>query len=359
MKILIISTVKPYDGSGSGLTEYAYQLVKHMKPLLQKRGNINELYALSEAKKNNIMGLVSTNTSFKRKIAKIPKDKYDVIHILDQELGFAAKILKKAHSTAKIVTTVHDLARFERGLHRGMSQKVYNKLVQGSIKDAIKYSDFILCNSSQTLDTVIQRFGPIKNIKVINHGVNDGIIKSKLPKRKPNKGITIGYIGALMKHKNVIFILKAARILKSKPKYRFIIYGAGVDRGTLLEFKQNNDLNNVDFNGYLNEDGKLNAYDSFNVFVFPSLYEGLGYPILEAQARGLPVIIYKYGKIPKEVGKYCFKAESPIHMAKIIENLKENGYDEKLQKKATEYARGFTWERSAKMTLEVYRCDSR
>ncbi|MEM3714891.1 MAG: hypothetical protein QXF82_08095, partial [Nitrososphaeria archaeon] len=53
--------------------------------------------------------------------------------------------------------------------------------------------------------------------------------------------------------------------------------------------------------------------------------------------------------------KYCFEAESPEHMAQIIENLKENGYNEKLKKKATEYARSFTWERTAKETLEVYK----
>jgi glycosyltransferase involved in cell wall biosynthesis len=81
----------------------------------------------------------------------------------------------------------------------------------------------------------------------------------------------------------------------------------------------------------------------------------MGYPILEAQARGLPVIIYKYGKIPKEVRKYCFEAESPEHMAQIIMQLKENGYNEKLQKKATEYARSFTWEKTARETLEVYK----
>ena len=69
----------------------------------------------------------------------------------------------------------------------------------------------------------------------------------------------------------------------------------------------------------------------------------------------MPVIIYKYGKIPKEVRKYCFEAESPEHMAKIIENLKENGYNEKQRKMATEYARSFTWKKCAKETLEVYK----
>ena len=88
--------------------------------------------------------------------------------------------------------------------------------------------------------------------------------------------------------------------------------------------------------------------------MFPSYYEGFGLEILEAQARGLPVIIYKHAKIPNEIKRYCFEAESPEHMAQIIEELKENGYNEKQRKKAMEYARSFTWEKTAKETLEVY-----
>ena len=104
-----------------------------------------------------------------------------------------------------------------------------------------------------------------------------------------------------------------------------------------------------------NETDLVGTYDTFDIFVFPSLYEGFGLPILEAQARELPVIIYKNAKIPSEVRKYCFEAEDPTHMAEIISNLKENGYNQKLQKKATEYARSFTWERTAKDTLSVYK----
>jgi len=63
----------------------------------------------------------------------------------------------------------------------------------------------------------------------------------------------------------------------------------------------------------------------------------------------------RYIKIPKEVRKYSFEAESPEHMAQIIEELKENGYNEKERKKAMEYARSFTWEKTAKETLNVYK----
>ena len=93
MKILIIITTKPYKGSGTGLTEYAYQLSEHLKPLMPHNNSIDFLYALGDSKRNNIKGLLYSNTTFKKIIAKAPKDKYDIIHITDHEIGFAAKIL--------------------------------------------------------------------------------------------------------------------------------------------------------------------------------------------------------------------------------------------------------------------------
>ena len=157
MKILIITTSKPYKGSGTGLTEYAYQLSEHLRLMLSNGSSIDFLYSLSDSKRNNIKGLLYANTSFKKVIANVPKDKYDIIHITDHEIGFAAKI----------------------------------------------------------------------------------------PKRKLHKKFVVGYIGALMKHKNVIFLLKAADILKSEPEYKFAIYGTGIDKNMLLRFKHDNGLDNV------------------------------------------------------------------------------------------------------------------
>ena len=111
----------------------------------------------------------------------------------------------------------------------------------------------------------------------------------------------------------------------------------------------------IRFKGYVPENKLVQTYDKFDVFVQPTLYEGFGLPILEAQARGLPVIIYKKGRIAKEVRKYCIEVDSPEHMAQIILHLKENGYNEKQRKRAMEYARSFTWEKLARGTLAVYK----
>jgi glycosyltransferase involved in cell wall biosynthesis len=355
MKILIISAIKPYKGSGSGLTEYPYQLISHMKPLLSKNDLIDELYALEASKRNNIRGLITVNTSFKKRVAAIPKEIYDIIHITDHEIGFAAKILKKAGNYAKVVTTIHDLSRFETGLHSGIIQKAYNKLVKGSITDAIRYSDMILCNSTQTRNTIKERFSKVHNLKTVPHGIDDRFLKTtKVKKGRPKAEFIVGYIGALVYHKNVVFVLKTAEYLKNEKGYKFMVYGTGAKLQELMKFKKEHSLAIVKLMGYVPERDKIKVYGNFDTFVFPSMYEGFGQPILEAQARGLPVIIYKNGKIPKEVKRYCLEAESPKRAAQIIDALRVNGYNEKQRNKVRRYARTFTWGRTAKESFKVY-----
>ena len=106
--------------------------------------------------------------------------------------------------------------------------------------------------------------------------------------------------------------------------------------------------------GFAPENKIVKVYDSFDVLVHPTLYAGFELEIIEAQSRGIPVIICKFGIIPKEVRKYCFEAEDEAHAASIIEDLKENGYDKKKMNEAKEYAKRFTWSRCAKETLGVY-----
>ena len=353
MKICIISSSKLHEGSGLGLTEYAYQLERHLKPLLSKNDRIDNIYALSEMQKNLTAEEVYKDKAFKKVVRSLPKEKYDVIHITDHNVGFAAKMLKESGNKAKIVTTMHNLYWLKT--RSGNVKNAYDKYFSTSIKDAVEYSDFILCNSKQTHDAIMNNFGKRKNIGIVPHGIDDKIMNAPIRKKKAIGHFTVGYIGALVTFKNVIFILNSAKSLRSKD-YRFVIYGKGTDMKMLQRFKEINGLDNLKLMGYLKEENKVKAYDSFDAFAFPSVYEGLGAPILEAKARKLPVIRYKYGKIPKEVRKYCFEAESPEHMARIIKNLKENGANaSRLKLAAKDVERRFAWKDTAEMTFSVYK----
>ena len=223
-----------------------------------------------------------------------------------------------------------------------ISSILFNVILKFGISLQIKMADKIISISTQTTKEIKDIYG--KRACTINLGVDNRFLEENKAKlKKESKNFIVGYIGSFAKRKNINFAIKCMQACKCNDTI-LKIYGK-----KNFEYKKVINLlkstGNANYMGVAPENKLVQIYDSFDVFVFPSLYEGFGLPILEAQSRGLPVIIYKYGKIPKEVRKYCFEAESPEHMAQIIEDLKENGYNEKLRKKATNYARSFTWVR--------------
>lgn len=352
MKIALVNTIKPVQGSGNGIVEYAFQLYEHLK-----HGNdVHTIYALDSPKRNDLQGLVYTNTLFRAKVNQLIRGDYDIVHITDHEIGFVAKMLHG--NRAKVITTVHDLARFNKGMHKGIVQKSYNGLVKRNVKSALEFSDAVLFDSSQTMDDVKSMFWLPRKYRVVNLGVKASVLQHKQARRVPSgteKTFRVGYVGSLAYHKNVILVLKAAEILKDLKAYEFLVYGTGSESKALSNYKSMHGLNNVELMGFAKESKITQIYDGFAVFMFPSLYEGFGLPILEAQARGLPVIIYKYGKIPKEVRRYCFEAKNADDAARILCNLKTHGYEKRQKNKATAYARSFRWGKTTESTLNVYK----
>jgi glycosyltransferase involved in cell wall biosynthesis len=239
-------------------------------------------------------------------------------------------------------------------MHKGPLQRSYNVLVKRNMISALRFSDAILFNSSQTKYEVKHKFGLPKDYKVINLGVRSSVLQGKLSRGSHGKTFTVGYVGSFAYHKNVIMILRAARTLKGESAYKFMVYGTGIGYNALMDYRSAHGLKNVEFKGFAQENRIAQIYNSFDAFVCPSMYEGFGLPILEAQARGLPVIIYRHSKISKEVRRYCLEADDAEDMARIIKDLRNNGYDERKRSRSTRYARGFTCERTAEETLKVY-----
>ena len=278
-------------------------------------------------------------------------DDTDIVHI---PTGFF--VVHNLPKDTKVVTTVHDVNPIPmdtKNMIYFLKDRVWRYIaLERGIRYNLKVSDAIITNSSQTKNEVISLGFDKSKVFVVNSGLDKRFLTAKIKAKKQGSGIfNVGYLGSFAINKNVDLILESAKILRNK--INFSIWGAKTYNYQKLSEKVA-DIRTVKFKGFAPESEIINIYNSFDVFVFPSLYEGFGLPILEAQALGLPVIIYKYGKIPKEVRKYCFEAENPEHMAQIIEDLKENGYNEKLRKKATEYARSFTWKKTAVDTLKVY-----
>ncbi|MEM3715441.1 MAG: glycosyltransferase family 1 protein [Nitrososphaeria archaeon] len=343
MKTLLLGLKGNFSkSSGSGIQRYMFEQYKRLH--LLDKGILK--------KEINPIKFIGNGLSFALKTYFMNFDGYQIVH----NLGPLPFLNYKHHHRYILITTAHDFRpllypKLLLSNCRTLKDRLWLELVVKPGVSSTLSSDYIFCNSSQTKEEAITLGFDKDKAFVVNHGIDDRFRKKIMYKKRSNE-FKVGYIGSMGKGKNLEFAISAMNKLKDKKIY-FDIWGKKeFEYNYLIQIVRNKNIRFMDF---APEDKLIKIYDSFDIFVHPTLHEGFGLPILEAQSRGLPVIIYKYGKIPKEVRKYCFEAESPEHMAQIIEKLKENGYNEKLRKKAIEYARSFTWEKTAKETLKVYK----
>jgi len=327
--------------AGGGIQRYMFELYTN---IIKISNNIEKV----EFKP---IKFISTGISFAIKTFFADFSKYDILHNL-----MPIPFLGHKDSKSVLITTAHDFQpilypqfTFDHGAT--IKDKLWLRLVVYPGFKSTLSSDYLICNSTQTKEEAIRLGFNKDKIFVANHGLDKRFFKPVKQKIYRNV-FTVGYLGSMLKRKNLEFGIEAANLINDKDIF-FDIWGKKEYEYEYLRSVAKN--KNIKFRGFAPEDKIIEVYDSFDAFIFQSYHEGEGLPILEAQSRGLPVIIYKYGKIPKEVRKYCFEAESPEHMVQIIKNLKKNGYNEKERKKAMDYARSFTWEKTARKTLEVYK----
>ncbi len=341
MKVGLLGLLDDYDRfRGYGIQRYMHEMYERMYK--NKFGIIIEKAGYKKS-----LPIIGSGTSFMLGNLFVDFSGYDIIHNMDQKPMLP---LRKGKSI--MLTTVHDFQPMISPEYNDTTPKemAWQILINYGMSVSLN-SDHLIARSTLTKSDAVKLGYDPKNITIISDGVDERYFsKIKKPLRKD---FVVGYLGAFRKRKNIGFAINSFRHINKK-NITFEIYGKEEFEYKKVISASMHD-SRIKYMGFASENKIVQIYDSFDAFVFPSLYEGFGIPIIEAQARGLPVIIYKHGKIPKEVRKYCLEAEDQAHMAQIIESLKENGYNERIRKKATEYARTFTWSREAKETLSLYK----
>ena len=213
-------------------------------------------------------------------------------------------------------------------------------------------SDFIIAVSSLTKRRIVERGFESKRIFVVNNGLDVRFTKTPLHKHSAkHKKFVIGYPGLFYRNKNVVFAIRAFRKIDDK-NIEFQIWGRKIYNYPNMVEAACNDKR-IKFMGFAPERRIVRIYDDFDAFVYPTMCDQFPASIIEVQTMGLPVVTYSKGEMSAESRRYCIKAEDD--MASILENIKQNGYDDKSKTQSINYARSFTAEKQAKETLEVYK----
>ena len=174
--------------------------------------------------------------------------------------------------------------------------------------------------------------------------------KYNLPKK------FILFLGTIEPRKNIIGIIKA--FIKNQnffPDYKLVIAGAkGWEYKPIMDMIQKQ--NKVQYVGYVEAKDKPILYSLADLFVYSSLYEGFGFPVLEAMSVGTPVIASHRSSMP-EVTEGSAYLVNPNNISEIAEGIKLLLTDQKaaefLKAKGRERARNFTWEKAAREFLDV------
>lgn len=304
---------------------------------------------------------------FFEKQSEIPSS-VDIVHYPYFDPFFLTLPLRRGHKT---IVTVHDLIPiiFPQNFPAG---------IKGDLKWQIqKYNlrtvDAIITNSQTSKKDIVNIVGiPEEKITVTylaageefkpkEHAKNElESIKKKY--NLPEKFIL--YVGDVTWNKNVPILLKAIEntnihlVMVGKSLVAEKVDSSNVWNKSLIESQQLARANsNVQRLGFLPTEDLIALYNLATVFVFPSVYEGFGLPIIEAMQSGCPVITTKGGSL-EEVGgdaALYFDGTDSQALAKVINKvIDSDSLRKELIAKGLIQAACFSWQKTAEQTIAVY-----
>ncbi|MBN1811607.1 MAG: glycosyltransferase family 4 protein [Anaerolineae bacterium] len=348
----------------AGVHQYIYQLLCHLEQtddlrytVLVGEGEIPPNASLSSLRSRWPTGRVPVRVLWEHLVQPW------TLHQIDADLVHGPVFIAPLISTCPTVITIHDLS-FIRLPHlfrpaNRLYLTVMTRLSAQRARRLIAVSAHTAAESAELLGV------PMERIDVIYHGV-DPIFRplpdDEIEAFRQRQGLPDQFVlcvGTLEPRKNHTRLVEAfARIYDGKSKL-VLVGGKGWLYDELFAKVEALGLNEaIAFKGYVaNEDLPL-WYNAATVFAYPSLYEGFGMPILEAQACGTAVMTSTAPPLPETAGDAALLV-NPRDAGDLAANLKRLLTDEPLRSELEERglarARQFTWMRTAQETACVYR----
>lgn len=258
------------------------------------------------------------------------------------------------------VVTIYDLATNLFPEHRG--KEVSKKLNKRAAK-ACRMAQKIIAISESTKNDLKKHLKiPEAKIEVVYPGRNELSEPAKHLPFSLKNGTYILFVGTIEPRKNLIGLFKAYSLLplKLQEKYPLVVSGAeGWNIGETFEMFESLKLaGKVKFLGFVSDSVLAKLYKEATVFCYPSLYEGFGFPVLEALSFGAPVVTSNVSSLPEVTGKAAVLVDpgEPKAIASAIERLLEHQKERSdLQMLGPRRAKKFSWERTAKQTLKLFK----
>ncbi len=231
------------------------------------------------------------------------------------------------------------------------------------MKTSCQYGDLVLAVSNFTRQDLENRFNiNAEKIAVINEGVEERfqVIKDE---QRLNKTLSkynlekrfLFYSGSLSPRKNLKRVIEAFKNIKNDIPHDLVLTGTQQWGSHELDSNLGDRLKVI---GYVGEDELVDLYNSADLYLYPSLYEGFGLPILEAQRCGCPVLTSNITSCPEVAGEGAlivdpYSAEEIA--AGILKILQDHIYRDELIEKGYKNLERYSWRQTAKQILKVLR----
>jgi glycosyltransferase involved in cell wall biosynthesis len=267
-------------------------------------------------------------------------------------------------NTAKIVYTLYDMSVFE---HPGFSTEQNRWSCFNGIFNAANYADFILSISNYSMKKFLDIFPhfPPERISVAYPGNRFNLSQES----KKNNYVLSGLkhdkfwlaVGTLEPRKNLRRLLNAYSVYvkKSDNVLPLVLAGGkGWLEDDLEQFVAELDLSQkVVFLGYVSDEDLNWLYGNCFAFIYPSLYEGFGLPVVEAMSREAAAVVSNVTSIPEVAGDAVHYVD-PLKEKEIFEGIcllaEDAEYRQKLKSLALKQARKFSWIKCASEVIEIY-----
>ncbi len=260
----------------------------------------------------------------------------------------------KVRNGTPYVVTVHDMTHEKfphlldrRGKHAELKKR------------AIQRADAIICVSQNTKNDLLELFPECESrIQVIYHATELGEVVPDDWKPETDRPYIL-YVGSRSRYKNFGGLLRALRMVVSRnPELQLRAVGREFSKNERQQISELGLTSHVLNHGIVDDRRLARLYRGSRCFVYPSLYEGFGLPLLEAMSCGTPVLAANSSCIPEVVGDAAllFDPRSNSDLADALTFLLDNPcLRAQLIAEGRLRCREFSWAKAADQTLKVYK----
>ena len=360
----------------TGIEEYSYQVIKHLRDVLPAdaavvlyvRKKVSFIHGRIQKSSPEIDFALPKNW----RVRAIWAPRFWTQIGLSLEMLFQSPdvLFVPAHTVPlihpkKTVVTIHGLEYEYCKEAYSFWERIY---MHYSIMWSCKVASTVICVSENTKKDVMKLYevGEEK-IVVISEGYNKTQNPNSKNQTKPKFQNTetkpyLLFIGRIEERKNIVRIIEAFEILKEKHKVLHVLvlvgkpgFGYEKIRSKIYDSRFKNEIHEV---GYVDEEKKWELLKNTDAFLFPTLYEGFGLPVLEAQSVGVPVVTSNISSLPEVAGDGAVFVD-PLSRESIAEGiyqvLSDQGLRSGIIEKATRNVGRYSWTRCAREVASLLR----